>query len=60
LRRLVTIPSETAVTLREMAEEERRTARDQAAVLLTEVIGRRKKSQRRRAPQGEREATRAR
>ncbi len=60
LRILVTIPSETALTLRELAGQELRTPRDEAAILLMEAVRRRQQqARRRRAPQREREAVSA-
>ncbi len=48
LRMGITIPSEVALILRELAEQERRTVGDQAAVLLIEELGRRERNARRR------------
>lgn len=59
LRIQISVPPEVVETLHELAQQELRTTRDQAAILLMEAIRyRQQQARRRRAPQREREVAR--
>jgi hypothetical protein len=59
LRIQISVPPEVVETLFELAQEELRTARDEAAILLMEAVKHRERQARRRkAPEREREVAR--